>query len=120
MIIIKMFKRSFSTALKSHQQMIETQYMVNMARVCVRMPSVGDMWFFVDKQMKVAQFKNMCKQEDTQISKVEVLHQDKTLNEEDSLFNLLNSRNPLFLTLNDITYKFDTEDITADDKQINI
>lgn len=46
--------RSFSSAPAVEQgNYIQTDYMVNNLRVQLRMPSVGQMWFFVDRDMSV-------------------------------------------------------------------
>jgi hypothetical protein len=38
---------------------VQTQYLVNAARVCIRMPTNGDIWFFVEPKTTVGDFKNL-------------------------------------------------------------
>jgi hypothetical protein len=69
------------------------------------MPSVGQMWFFVNKEMKISDFKKMCQNEDTLIKSVEVNCADRnSVTDESNIYELLSSRQPLFLSLNGIQY----------------
>ena len=47
--------RSFSVQVSRNQ--IPTEYLVNAARVCLRMPEHGDTWFYVEPNTTVAEFK---------------------------------------------------------------
>jgi hypothetical protein len=44
----------FSTQAKNQ---IPTQYLVNAARVCLRMPEQGDTWFFIEPSTTISDFK---------------------------------------------------------------
>ena len=88
--------------------LVQTEYMVSAARVCLHMPSQGDTWFFVDPKTTIGDFTKSCLQEDTQLSSVEVLTATGTLANDSKVYELLEQREPLYLRMNNITYQFDT------------
>ena len=115
--------RKFSTAnlMRSQENYIHTEYLVNNARVLLRMPTNGQVWFFIDKSMTIAMFKDKCRKEDPLIKNVEVRGTGKNAVSDDcNIFELLTKRTPLFLDLNNIQYQFDTQDTTPAEKSIQI
>lgn len=92
-------------------QTIPTQYLVNAARVCVRMPSTGNMWFFVEPSTTVQEFKKLCKSEDTLVSQIDVLDEQGSSNETQPIYDLLEKKQALYLRLNNITYQFATQQV---------
>ena len=52
---------------------LETQFMVNTARVKLTLPKKGHCWFFVDLDTRVNDFKKQCLEEDEVVKEVEVL-----------------------------------------------
>ena len=72
--------------------MIETQYMINCARVCIRMPSFGDMWFFIDEKTTAEGLATLCKKEDKLISTIEILKEGGQVKNTDNVFDLLHAR----------------------------
>ena len=60
--------RSFNSpaALVSDDNIIKTEYLVSSTKVLLRMPSVGQMWFFIKPETTVDEFKQAIKDEDTQ------------------------------------------------------
>lgn len=87
---------------------VQTQYLVNAARVCIRMPTNGDIWFFVEPKTTVGDFKNLLVQEDTQISTIDLLKSNGQTSDSESLYELFEKGEPLFVKLNNITYQFNT------------
>jgi len=84
--------RYFSTTTLHYSQMIDTQYMINCARVCIRMPSFGDMWFFIDEKTTVQDLSTLCKREDALVSTIEILKEGGAVQITDNLYNLLQAR----------------------------
>jgi len=72
--------------------MIETQYMINCARVCIRMPSFGDMWFFIDEKTTAEGLATLFKKEDKLISTIEILKEGGPVKNTDNVFDLLHAR----------------------------
>lgn len=89
-------------------QTVPTQYLVNAAKVCISMPTNGDMWFFVEPKTTVGEFKNLLLQEDAQVSSIIVLKDNGQSSDQESLYQLFENGEPLFLKLNNITYQFNT------------
>ncbi len=87
---------------------IPTEYLVSAARVCLRMPTHGDTWFFVSPTTTVTQFKSACLQEDTQLDSIDVFLNNEPVAADEKVYNLLERREPLQLRLGQITYQFDT------------
>ena len=83
---------------------IPTEYLVSAARVCLRMPTHGDTWFFVSPTTTVTQFKNACLQEDTQLESIDVFLNNEPVNANEKVYDLLEKREPLQLRLGQITY----------------
>ena len=94
--------------------------MINCARVCIRMPSFGDMWFFIDEKTTTQDLKTQCQKEDTLISTIEILKEGGAVKNSDIVYNLLQTRQPLFLMVNNIRYQFDTADPTPPELQIQV
>ena len=94
---------------------MQLQYMVNMARVKINLPGRGDSWFFIDQDATVHDFSKLVKQEDPDISNLEIVSgkpssgESKALAQNDLLFNALEDRTaPIYLKMNDMLYKFDS------------
>lgn len=86
--------------------------MLNSARVCVRMPSHGQVWFFIEPTTTVQEFKVLCKAEDSAIDEIDITDGKGLINNSDSLYKHLHSRVPLNLRINNIQYSFDTAETT--------
>ena len=92
--------------------LMETEYMINTARVKLALPAKGNCWFFIDPELSVAAFKERCSSEDKTIESVEVLLGAKASPAQDqtSLYSLLSDReSPVYLRLNNINFMFDTQ-----------
>ena len=92
--------------------LMETEYMINTARVKLALPAKGNCWFFIDPELSVAAFKERCSSEDKTIESVEVLSGAKASPAQDqtSLYSLLGDReSPVYLRLNNINFMFDTQ-----------
>ena len=94
---------------------MQLQYMVNMARVKINLPGRGDSWFFIDQDATVRDFSKLVKEEDPEISNLEIVSgkpssgSSKALAQNDMLFDVLEDRTaPIYLKLNDMLYKFDS------------
>ena len=104
-----------TVAEEARTPIMQLQYMVNMARVKINLPGRGDSWFFIDHEATVNDFTKTVKQEDPEISNLELVSgkpasdKSKTLAQNDLLFNVLEDRQaPIYLKLNDMLYKFDS------------
>ena len=117
MAMNQLSKRLFSTAVPT----IKTQHMMEMARVEVFLPQMGNCWFFVKPDENVAKFRDEVNKEDELVKTVElyeeVLAHDGTASvktpvpDSVSLYSkLLDPRNRLFLHLNGMEYKFDQKE----------
>ena len=109
-----MSKRLFSTLTPT----IKTQHMMQMARVEVHLPQMGNCWFFVRPDENVAKFRDEVNKEDQLVKTVELFEEvpahDGTgsiktpVPDSESLYTkLLDPDNRLFLHLNGMEYKFD-------------
>ena len=88
--------RSFSEQIIIGKPMpIPTEYLVSAARVCLRMPTHGDTWFFVQPSTTVTEFKKACLQEDNQLDGVDILLNNKSVSEDHKMYELLEKREPL-------------------------
>ena len=85
-----------------------------MARVKVELPGQGESWFFISQDETVKKFIEGLKHEEDRIETIEVLRETSSGNktpmaEKDKLFEALQQRTtPMYLKINDMTYKFDT------------
>ena len=104
---------------------INTQYLINTAQIKISLPEKGETVFFVSPETSVQDFKQKCQDEDSCISKVEILRGNSTepvADEETvSLYDLLKVRDiPLYLKLNNILYQFQTQRMNQSQKQLQI
>lgn len=106
-MLSRVTRKLFSATLDARKQLIPTQYLVNAARVCVRMPTHGDTWFFIEPTTTVHAFKSQAKQEDTQIIAIDVMDSKGSVNDQKPMLQLLES-SQMLLRLNNISYEFGT------------
>lgn len=81
------------------------------------MPEHGDTWFYVEPNTTVAEFKQSCQAEDAKLSQIDVLIKDGFAQETEPIYKYLESKQPLYLRLNNITYEFDSQ-LTAASMQL--
>ena len=105
-------QRFFSTAaMASTVPMLRTEYLMQMARVKLHLPKEGECWFFIKPEDTVATFIESVKNEDDEISKLEVLEEAgksmKPVKDSAPLYSLIrDSQTPLFLSLNGMEFRF--------------
>ena len=63
--------------------------MLNKARIHLELPTRGTVWLFIDPQLTVEQFKDMCTAEDEQVQSLEVFDGGKTIAPSQSLHSVL-------------------------------
>lgn len=101
--------RQMHVVIDGKNTVLPTQFLVNSARVCVRMPVMGDTWFFIENSTTTSEFKKLCQQEDNKIENIDILEEKGALGADVNLFNLLEQKKALYLRINNTTYKFDTQ-----------